>query len=209
MKVIGCVNVYQDATLLARCLAALRPHVDTLVVVDGAYAGFERYGADPASTDGTLELARFAADIVLSAAPGDDEIAKRNKYLVGAEGDYYFVVDADEEVDGVLDRAALSARDDWAVALYRAQEPWVRYPIYRLFRHRTGIAYRGMHCGVHVGDEFINPNKRGIVAPGSEIPGLALKHDLFARDADRQRRKNAYYASLRETERAFREAHGF
>ena len=224
MRLVGAVNVYQDAAFLSECLAALRPQVDRLIVVDGAYRDFPIYEEKDkpktaASTDGTLFAARAVADLVIEAPGGEpwsDEIAKRNAYLqAGEPGDYLFVVDADEILEGLIDRAALDSRDDWLIELYLVRphidashgEPPPRdgnpYGIHRAFRWRPGIRYAGTHHAVHVGDALIHPDS----LLRDRLPGVRLRHLSARRDPERRARKHAYYDRLAPAERAFRAAH--
>lgn len=222
MRLIGCVNAYHDAALLARSLPALRRIVDLLVVADGVYAGFPVYDPRPYSTDGSLDVAGEYADVVVLPPFGDaglrrpwaTEVEKRNAYLVGRPGDYYLVVDADEVVeviDGVIARAKISERDDWLVMLKRIGESMVEYPIHRLFRHRDGIRYHGTHHAVHVGEPpaLIHPSGLEADAPASVFPGLRLAHLWNQRDQDRAERKARYYQDvLVPSETEFRARHG-
>lgn len=210
MRLIGCVNMYQDASFLRRSLAALRRQVDILVCVDGAYAEFPAYGPGPVSTDGSVEVAAECADILIlpPAAggvrrPWPDEIAKRSSYLVGREGDWYFVVDADEVVEGEVDRAALASKDDWTVMLRRVDDTIPPYGIHRCFRHRAGIRYHGTHHAVHVGDKLVHPETVKDV-----LPGVVLAHYQMHRDRDRVERKGEYYRKLAVAEGAFRRQNG-
>lgn len=228
MRIIGAVNAYQDAALLARCLPALRRVVDLLIVVDGVYAGFPAYDARPYSTDGTLDVAADLADVVVLPpfgasglrAPWPTEIAKRCAYLMGQRDDYYLVVDADEVVEvldadgrvnpsGRVDVAELVERDDWLVMLARDADATDPYPIHRLFRHRDGIRYHGAHHAVHLGEHIVHPRGLEREAPDSVFPRLRLRHLWNQRDADRVERKGVYYREiLTPSEREFRAANG-
>lgn len=227
MKIIGCVNAYQDAEMLKRSLPVLARLVDRLIVVDGAYADFPIYGGIPTSTDGTLDVARCWTDeIVWRPTPWENEIEKRNAYLIGEPGDWYLVCDADEVLEGAIfgraaepscacDRcsrartragapvaeATPDGRDDWLVDLYRVEQHDLRQPIHRLFRHRPGIRYAGTHHAVHVGADLVHPDRLPVV------PGLAFRHLTAERPVERVERKGAYYGILGPSERAFRAAH--
>ena len=219
MRVVGCVNVYQDAAFLEACLAALRPQVDRLICVDGAYLDFPAYGPDAGSTDGTQGIARACGELI--EAPGGaawpDEIAKRNAYMAACgPGDYLLVVDADEVLEGELDRTALKARDDWLVELYLVRpsadaglgDPPPRdgnpCGIHRAFRWREGIRYAGTHHAVHVGDRLIHPQHD---LPQDWLPGVRLRHLSARRDPGRRARKERYYDRLALAERGFRRVH--
>lgn len=226
MRLIGCMNGYNDEAMLTRSLPALRRVVDVLVYADGAYAGFPPY--DPRtseSVDGSVDLARAYADVVIlppapRGAPWPNEIVKRSAYLIGRRDDYYLVVDADEVVEvmrddgtinplGKIDVATLTQRDDWMVTLARAGDSTAEYPIHRLFRHRDGIRYHGTHHAVHVGDVMIHPSALKREVPDSVFPRLRLSHLWNQRDTDRVERKGAYYRdALGPLEHEFRAANG-
>lgn len=220
MRLIGCVNTYNDSKLLERSLPALRRVVDVLIVADGAYEGFPRNDIDARSWDDTYSLAQQYADILLIPPrrpdpdtdlrdPWPSEVAKRCAYLIGRRDDYYLVVDADEVVEGDVPRETLAERDDWLVMLKRVGESMVEYPIHRLFRHRDGIRYHGTHHAVHVGDRLIHPDGLQAEAPDSVFPRLRLAHLWNQRDADRAERKARYYQDvLVPSETEFRAAHG-
>jgi hypothetical protein len=194
-------------------LKRLRPAVDLIVYVDGAYPDFPSY--DPktsASVDGSLETAREFADVILHGkrrANGTyepwDEMAKRNAYLTGDVGDYYLVVDADEIIEGKtpgskpeIDKALLATRPDWKINIFTEQK--IDWPLHRLFTHRPGIHYRGAHECVHVGPEFIHPER----LPKDTFPGIRLVHKRTDRPGERNERKGVYYDKLVSKERVWR-----
>ena len=196
--------------MLKHSLPALRKLVDILVYVDGAYTKFRHYGDNPESTDDSLALAQEYADRIVFTRkdrsglmlPWVDEIEKRNQYLIGDLGDYYFVVDADEVPVGIeaFDRELLRSKPDWFVMLKRIGDNTKPYGIHRLFQHRHGIKYAGTHHAVHIGKNLIHPQKSGLTA----YPGLTLNHLHLLRDTDRVERKGEYYRDLQKTEAAFR-----
>lgn len=212
MRIVGAVNVYQDEAFLGECLSALACVADRIVVVDGAYKDFPVYGDSASSTDRTLEIACQYSKVVIlpprkvgGFLPWPGEIEKRNEYLAcGSSGEYFLVVDADEIVEGAVDRELLATHKDWGVDLYRAEEPKAHFPIHRLFAWRTGIRYRGTHHAVHIWDRLIHPEK----PPLPVFPGLRLRHVQHRRTPERVERKGTYYRALCVGERAFRSEHG-
>jgi len=229
MRVVGAVSFYNETegNLLARCLAALRPLVDHLVCIDGAYTDFPLHNNSAASTDGSLDVARSRADVLIqspASGPWSSEVLKRNVYLgCGQPGDWFLVVDADEIVEGTIDRAMLETRPDWLAQLYRtdlagawrqrmgdeSEEALRRASIWihRLFAWRPGIRYHGTHHAVHVGDTLIHPGQLDTEA-GARFPGLRIAHHQDERSAERRAVKQTYYDRLRKNEMTFRLGYG-
>lgn len=209
MRVVGAVNCYMDEPLLRDSLPVVRALVDVLVVADGRYEQFPDVWHGAASADGTLELARKYADLVLEAPggrPWPSEIDKRNAYLERCRpGDLVLVVDADEVLEGerpgtqpVLDRALAATRTDWLLDLYREEDERLRQPIHRLFAMRDGLRYRGAHHAVHVGDRLVRPVDLEC------FPGVVIRHVQRRRCYERSLPKAAYYEWLGNAERGFR-----
>lgn len=228
MRLVACINAYQDAPLLGACLESVRAVTDAVVVVDGRYRDFPSYGADDqgASTDGTLDVARAAGATIVEAPDGKpwpDEIVKRTAYLnaLGA-GDYALVVDADErvEADGPIDRALLVTRADWTVLHYREEQRELNAArhmkgdeakahrslnLHRLFAWRPGLHYRGTHHVLHYGPgptDFVDP-KSIDTDDAARFPGLRLCH-VTRTDLVRTARKGRYYAKLAKAEELWR-----
>lgn len=169
--------------------------VDYIVLVDGAYCGFPF--DKPYSTDTTLAIAaEFADEVINTTAPWQSEIVKRNEYLVGKPGDYYLIVDADEEIVGELPELK---HDDYRVDLKRT-DPVMSYSIFRLFKHRKGIRYNGTHHALFVGEKLLN--KRDLPV----VKGLHLIHHID-RSQERTEAKGVYYRHLKGEEAAFRAEH--
>ena len=165
-------------------------------MVDGAYCCFPF--DMPYSTDGTLRIAAELADEVIpTSAPWETEIVKRNQYLVGQPGDYYLVVDADEEFVGEIPDLE---QDDYQIELRRT-DPVGPYSIYRLFKHRDGIRYNGTHHALFVGDKFLNRRDLPVVK------GCHLIHHMD-RPRERVEAKGVYYRRLKEQEAPFRAEYG-
>ena len=79
-----CMIVRDEAHCIERCLAAARPHVDEIVVVDTG------------SIDNTIELAKPFSDILEHFTWIDDFSAARNHSLQFASQPWTLVLDADE-----------------------------------------------------------------------------------------------------------------
>jgi glycosyltransferase involved in cell wall biosynthesis len=128
-----CLNmiVKNESAIIARCLAAALPFIDTWAIIDTG------------STDGTPELIeRFFAERGVAGrlefAPFEDFAQARNAALDAARAvdgwDYTLLIDADMVLDGTLDKSALtgpayrlmqrnSSQDYWNVRLVRRNAP--------------------------------------------------------------------------------------
>ena len=152
-----CMIVRDEAWILEECLAAARPQVDELVVVDTG------------SVDGSREIAAAHADRLLDFSWCDDFSAARNHGLAAATGDWILVLDADERIaadDYPRLRAAMAdaARDGFYLPQHnygddqaawgwrpagehaphaRGHAGYTVNPILRLFRRRDDIRYQG------------------------------------------------------------------
>jgi len=91
IRISLCMIVRDEEASLERCLAAARPAVDELCVIDTG------------STDGTLAVARRFDARLLRVAWSDDFAAARNRSLALATGDWVLVLDADEVLRDPLD----------------------------------------------------------------------------------------------------------
>lgn len=104
MKGLDLVMIVRDeARCLARCLASVRPHVDTMLVVDTG------------STDATVDIARAAGAQVHRFAWIDDFAAARNHALGLSAAPWRLVMDADEWIEAGADtlRALRDAEPDF------------------------------------------------------------------------------------------------
>lgn len=179
MELIACIAVYNDNDLIAGAIKSLAD-MDRIIIVDGATAG---EAEDGPSTDGTFEyLTELAAKdkrvtVIPCEEPWADKIAKRNAYLVGAEGDWYFAIEAFERVYGAselksfLDRA--TGADAFGLPLM--PQPWAEQPIVarRLFKHLRGVRYEGSPDRV-VCDE------KTLIEPGESGPYLTDEDQMIA-----------------------------
>ncbi|MFH1230009.1 MAG: glycosyltransferase [Planctomycetota bacterium] len=191
---IGVLSVYNEAQFFGRCIRSIREKVDRVIVVDGAYVSFPY--DKPWSTDGTIELARKYADkIITTENAWESQIVKRNRYLLGKEGDWYLMIDGDEELAGIP--KGYEEQDDWNISLYRT-DGISAYPVYRLFRHRRGIRYFGTHHCLMIGDEILNKRKM------ETIMNCNIIHFNAERKQERVMAKGQYYRSRTE-EKEFRQ----
>lgn len=201
--IIAGVIVYDEERMLPGCLESLAGQVDRIVVVDGAYAHFPH--EVPHSTDRTREVVEcFGAEWVPCPMGEDGEPRawerqpeKRSAYLVGAEGDWYLRIDADERLVGELPEPRSGMVYALRVIWWRGYlRPWV--PV--LFEHRGQMRYEGAHCALFSDGRLISRLKGA-----RQWEGAFLLHLKDERAAERQRAKRAYYAWQRSAERAFRE----
>ena len=165
--------VRDEAFFIEDCLAAAKPHVDEIVVVDTG------------STDGTRETAQAMADRVIDFTWIDNFSAARNVGLDTATGDWVLVLDADERItpadyqrlrdamgDARYDGYYLQNRSYSDVPDQRSWRPvadddenaqgyrgYSTHPIMKLFRSRDDIRYQGR---VHeIIDGAIDADRRG------------------------------------------------
>lgn len=160
-RLIGCVIAYNEERLLPGCLESLRSHVDELVVVEGRIDEMPGVGAH--SIDATAFIARrYGATVIQAGKPWPDEQTMRSQYLRGKDGDWYFVMDADEVLitplprpESLPDVPAFKVR----LTMMGTGDDW--HP-QRLFQHRGKMEYRGTHDalysdGVWVSDRRVTP----------------------------------------------------
>lgn len=199
--VIGVVSGYNEAPRIQACLESLRHSVNIIVYVDGAYADFPH--ETPFSSDGSLDVARDLAEIVVEAKrPWQDEVQKRNAYLLGCPDDWYLHIDGDEELEGTLDRQELGQGDDLDILLSRddgSTSPG--YWVYRAFKHRRGLHYFGTHHALWADGELLNKRTHG------QINSVRILHHVVGTSEARMDAKAIYYKRLKEREKGFRSEH--
>lgn len=198
MKIVACVNVYNEELFLPLCLSSLRKKVDEIVLVDGAYQDFPSEYCF--STDDTLKIAqRFRCKIITNTKFWEDEIEKRNTYLDYVftnfnDHDYILVVDADEVITGDFPREL--NKEAYYIKQVRFQLPPSQE--IRLFRNQKGLHYQGCHNALFIGDRLLNKEKWQTL----EEPYCYHLSDL--RDNNRIEAKGEYIRKLKEKEKKFR-----
>lgn len=198
MRLIGCLNVYQEAGFLEATLRALKRCVDLTVVVDGAYEHYPHHR--PLSDDGTIDIAKQLADVVITRPTAwPTEVVKRNAYLIGKPGDWYLMNDADEVLVGDLDRSLLTDNAT-GYQLNMLRPPYPLMPIFRLFKHVDGLQYKEAH-------NLLWSPTTGYMLPESfpVINSPTFEHFTDNRDAERVLAKGTYYRWLQEEERGVRQ----
>lgn len=123
----------------------------------------------PASTDDTIKIAKdFKVEHIVNphtqcmcggkrrpsgyyekgaVLPWESEWQKRNEFFrFGRDGDYYFIIDADERLRG---RAHLADMiEDHYVVMLKRDDTTAPYPVHRIYKHRPGIKMEGAHMAV-------------------------------------------------------------
>ena len=134
-----CMIVKNESERLPRCLKSAKPYVDEIIIVDTG------------STDDTVEIAKdFGARVYHHQWEGNFS-KHRNQSISYASGDWFLILDADEEIiDGtgpLIRTAAMETECDsiflQVISLYGGGKRSL-HTQQRLFRTRRGIHYEGM-----------------------------------------------------------------
>lgn len=209
-RLIAAVIFYEEAWTLERCLTSIRRAAPRsgIVAIDGAYAQFPHPDGRPESEDGSNVIAERLADEVIRCprvdgrpVPWANEVAKRNAYLkAGREGDTYLVVDADEEVHGLVPEITGTEMD----VLFRRDDSTPPGRYLRFYEWFSGLRYEGTHHALWNANRLMNEKPRNLAA------GFWIKHyteDRGVRNANRLKRKAEYYHWLENEEADFRRRH--
>lgn len=187
-KLIACIIAYNEEDLLPQCLESIKGKVDEIILVDGRIAAFPGVGAS--STDNTIEIARsYGARVIASAQPYENEAAMRSRYLVGKEGDWYLLIDADEKCMTDLPSVA-----DFppGIGTYAIHTRMIGAPTNvwrpRLFRHHGKMEYREIHDALFSNETLISRPKD---AP--RLYSVWFAHYQMARSKNRRNQKRLYY----------------
>lgn len=152
-KLIFCYAVYNCGKTLRKSLESVKPYADRIIIVEGRFKNHWRPTRELHSTDGTIEIARKYADELILA--GDlVQHKQRDLYLKGGEGDYYFIVDGDEELCTKFNEVSpekaycfkkmLSRSEVWAVPVFRNGR--FEQLCLRIFKHKPGIHHNVGQC---------------------------------------------------------------
>jgi glycosyltransferase involved in cell wall biosynthesis len=196
----GVMICFDDFPLIKKTVESLAPIVDEIVAVDGRFSDFP--GENDHSTDGTLEYLEGAGARVI-LAPGLLEAEKRNRYLVGGEGDWYLHLDADEEWTGSL----VYPKADMGIVRLRRSIPQHYMDRVRLFRHVEGLHYEGKHYWLKDAEGHTYAL---LAKPGERYRAQRLEKNLIVhygedRLPERVSAKRKYYRVLSKRENAIKE----
>ncbi|MEZ5120060.1 MAG: glycosyltransferase [Solirubrobacterales bacterium] len=180
-----CMIVKDEEAMLGQCLAAVRDHVDEIVVVDTG------------SSDRTIEIAREYGATVLEREWTGDFAAARNASFDAATGDWLLFLDADEVlVDGDGPRLRELCGRTWREAFYLTETNHtgsledgtaVTHNALRLFRNRPEYRFEGR---IH---EQIAHRLPGYLPERFESTTVRIEHYGYlgaVRDAKEKSRRN-------------------
>ncbi|HEY1510402.1 MAG TPA: glycosyltransferase [Solirubrobacteraceae bacterium] len=141
LKLSLCMIVKDEEEMLPRCLAAVAPAVDEIVIVDTG------------SSDRTIEIARTHGATVIEKEWTGSFADARNASFEAATGDWIIYLDADEVLvaDDVNRLKALTSRT-WSEAFYLVETSYtgelgdggaITHNALRVFRNRPNYRFEG------------------------------------------------------------------
>lgn len=118
-ELIFCIAAYNADKTLPYTLRSIEPYADRIIIVDGRFQG--REGSTKNSTDSTRKAAlAFGCEYIRA---GDlPQHRQRDLYLRGWPGDFYFIIDSDEVLEGHFDK------DGILTGPYNCYAVWIRNP---------------------------------------------------------------------------------
>lgn len=201
LRIVACLNVWNDLSALKRTLPTWRPFVDHIIAIDGAY----RETGHSLSTDGTREYLQSLPNVTLWDAAGETQCEKRTRYFQACRnGDTMFIVDADESIYPNTPTGTFRKMPICDVGWIRIVSPLYdrSYGQPRIIRWMPGLEYRGRHHWIYQGDALLCSHQYGGVGYahrpvnitlynqrklGRSPQRLAMKHAHHERDIDRER----------------------
>lgn len=154
---IGCIPAYNEAANIGAAIDALRAiGCERVIVTNGQWDNFEP-GAHWLSQDGTREIALAHGAEVIDAPAGGwpTEHEARTQYLLGADGDWYLCMDADERPYGTLPANVLDPAAPGPDA-YRVEIVTLgTLAQMRLFKHHGRMSYQYTHYTVYSDDRLV------------------------------------------------------
>jgi hypothetical protein len=196
-RLVALLNVWNDVDELRRNLPSWFPHVDLVIVADGAYAGTRAGTA--ASDDGTLEYLRsLGPKVRIIEAPRDfwpDQCIKRTQLYRHPElapGDLLYRVDADETAENAATLRETPALDvGWATYTSPVYLRPQSIPV--VFRWRPGLEVRTRHHWTYLGDRLVSTHQQGGAGFDHRLIPLKFRNGRGAnRKGDRQSTAMAY-----------------
>lgn len=203
-RIIACVNVFNDMKVLPDCLASIEG-VDEVCIVDGAYATVPH--EKPYSTDGTLEYVKelSAKDhrmrVIECTEAWKNEATKRSAYFIGGDGDWYLLIDADEQlVTSRLEPGGLAelqkhlagcTLDAHFLDIYEPAT-MIKMTLPRVFRHQSGLRYDAAHWNLLAGQTPVAPDWSAPLI----IHDVAILHRRERRDRQRLKVQDDYYEQI-------------
>lgn len=195
MNIWGCLSFYNDGyDILKRCLDSLKKNgINKLIAIDGPYLGFpiakhQTFESHPRM----VELVKKYADIFIPGRQWISQVAKRNQYLKKVpNGEYLFIIDADERLMNKVDTDKLKTRDFWNIQMHRPLKPqWGDIRYNRFYKKYPDLEYVAKHCALYYTDYCIE---------GELYAGLVsrLRNLAFALDVDGKKIIVNHYAEGR------------
>lgn len=183
-----------DLPLLEKALQSLKQRVDKLVAIDGPYKNFPHTSIT--SNQEVLDLvAQYADEVISPKEAWNNQIQKRNAYLIGQPGDYYLMLDADEELVGDLpelteDYYGIKIKDKRS-----AEEESNNYAL-RLFKAKEGLQYKRKHSWLYYKNECVSMDTHNdnIIKLDSPV----IIHASYERNEERTKDKQTYYNDRKE-----------
>ena len=142
----ACVIVYNDKDLLEQSLISLKKAEFKIMVIDGKFAKYP--GENLVSTDGSIEIAKKYADMYIPADASflSTQMTKRSKYTeLVPDGEYFFVIDSDEEYRGKPIDANTLTEDVYSICLEEADRKQSTTSI-RIWKKYPDLKYMIRHC---------------------------------------------------------------
>lgn len=202
------MSVYNENVFIRQALPGILELCHRTIIVDGSYKGFPTEGL---STDGTLEYLEdiAAADNRLEVirSYGLDENDKRSLYLLGAAGDWYFMLDADEEITETGEIEKVLNQTDAFTVRVSLTRPYdgLTYAVPRFFRHSPGMRYGFEHWHIYGADGscLYSHDDTGdkVVTKTETYAPFVITHNIHLREQTRKLDKTAYFDYLNDRRR--------
>ena len=222
-KLIGCISFYNEKNHILQCLKSIYDVCDMVVLIDGAYEKFPH--KNPWSMDGTLKrIKTFKADedpedkilLVRCNRAWKTEMEKRTMFFsFGTVGDWYLIVDADEELSCNAYGMAKVRKlifEKLPSNIVQVGVQCVPDPNYvggwtaALQRHVDGVIYRWNHytfynclTGYIFGNNFRHKYTHQFYYKIEKQIPFKLNH--HQQNVKRQQMKEEYYKRVKEDER--------